>query len=35
MAAYDKYLPDFVSLSEACYRNLIVFRTNMQIAKKS
>jgi hypothetical protein len=25
MAAYEKYLPGFESLSEAYYRNLIVF----------
>jgi hypothetical protein len=25
MAAYDKYLPEFQKLSEACYRNLVVF----------
>jgi hypothetical protein len=25
MAAYDKYLPKFEKLSEACYRNLVVF----------
>jgi hypothetical protein len=25
MAAYEKYLPEFEKLSEACYRNLVVF----------